>query len=751
MTFLSNFLRKEQKEKSSRLIESARRYFSMLEAGQTERISLISHVPKKKTKHKESKNVTGLDSDGGISTKEIPKDKVKQAQLWFWNMESNRKPDDDGGVSTKYWFWGAEFPVSQQVNGPNPPTQQKTPEAKQQPTTQETPEQRARKILIEHPDINGATFLNTLKAKGLKLEFEVSKEADSASSHVAVLRDQKESNRFCESIRFVESIETKPRDGIGPTKFKTILLREGLGNLKDGFFYTRKCLENAIPLFEGQQMFADHPDMLEEKTRPERSVRDLIGHFENLRIEEADDGSALLVGEACLLPDKENEWARSRVLHATEFNKKFPDKDFVALSINANGGAEELPVDQFLKGNELSESSILKVKNAMEKGLKTIRAVEGFEGSFSCDLVTKAGAGGKVLAMLENEKDMEEGGPGSGRRPGGGKGPQKPETKGKPVDRKSTPEYKAWKQKYDSDVARNTTGSELADIGRSFGHTGYYHEPYKGGAGLSISFDDDKSAQNYISKVKSHPSYQGHSFKPGGPKKSSIVKVGFKPKQKSQGESMSDNKEAGEHADEQQDAELIKSMLKKHGVGGEGEEIEEADMQMCKEMYGAYKELGYKEQEALEAAGHSMKLAKHMGAKKEAEVKEADEDKEKEAAKVDDKGYHHEADKVVESLRSEILAMKGVVAKFQEAEKAKEVTAYLDDVLGKSKLPNTVTKTFRESIGTPKTKEQIDRDFKIFMEAYKAKDGEAGNIFIPEKTTTGSETTGSGGFSDCLN
>jgi len=730
----------------------------MLEAGQVERNNLVIRRRKKRTtKLKESdisrgpKNFTG--------------------------------PDADGGISTKYWFWGAEFPVTSQQKGPAKPKEKPQSQPIKQTAIQEDPQAVVSKILIENPGISAATFVNVLKSKGLKIDLESKQEADGVSSNVAVVRDQKESNRFVESIRFemVESAEPQ-RNGVGPTRFKTILLREGLGNAKDGFFYTRECLEKAIPVFEGQQMFADHPDALEEKTRPERSVRDLIGHFENLRLEEADDGSALLVGESVLLPDKENEWARSRVLHATDFNKKFPDKDFVALSINANGGAEEMEVGQFLSSYNLSDSARVKINKAIEKGLSSVKVVNGFDGSFSCDLVTKAGAGGKVVDMIESNKKMEsfgglfgkkkeagmeEGGPGSGRRKGGGKGPQN--DKGAPKlssgPRQTTAQYKAWKQDHDASVARGMGGAEIAKVGREFNHTGYYHEPYKGGGhGLSMSFDSDKDANAFADKVKSHPLYTGHSVKAGGPNKSSIVKVGFKPKHESQskGELMSDKKKEAEgHDDEQQDIELIKSMLKKHGADGkpegspEGEgddsqeeaDVQEADMQMCKEMYQAYKEMGYEQKEALEAAGHALKLAKHMGKKHEvAEAEEAEEsDDEQEES-------HKEADdSKVESLRKELLQLKGTVAKFTEAEKTKEVLAHLETVLEKSKLPNTVTKSFRESLGTPKSKEQVDKDFKIFMEGFKSQGGEAtsGNIFIPEKTIA-EKKEGSSGFADCL-
>ena len=332
------------------------------------------------------------------------------SNLFLQVKESQRaKPKESktsGGVSSKYWFWGME-PISGAPKVEKP---------------SDDADQQARNILIETPDISAATFLNTLKSKGLKIvdsKLEIkaqSSEADSASTTgVSQLRKQETSREsepkkngnlnFRETIRF-SALETSARDdGIGPTKFRVVLLQEGLGNLKDAFYYSKDALESAVPLFEGKKMYADHPDAFEEKTRPERSVRDIIGHFENIKVEETDNRH-MLVGDAIMLPQKDYEWSRGLIQRAVEFNEKFPDKEFVGLSINASGDAEEQDLEEFMKENEIPDGVLVKIQKAKEQGTKTIRIVRSLKEAVSCDLVTEPGAGGKVLKMLEKEKAM---------------------------------------------------------------------------------------------------------------------------------------------------------------------------------------------------------------------------------------------------------------------------------------------------------------------------------------------------------
>lgn len=281
-----------------------------------------------------------------------------------------------------------------------------------QPDSDGDAESLARQILIENPEISAATFFNTLKAKGLLAKRATPTEADSASSNAPQLRSgvSKESDTEMTPIHILSSARFLERnakdDGIGPSKFRAIIIQEGLGNFRDTFYYTKEALQSAVPVFEGKKIYADHPSSQEEETRPERSVRDVLGHFENVRMEQAADGQSMLTADVQILQDPPYAWARALMRHAVEYSKKFTDKEFVGLSINASGDAKLVGLDEFVRENDLPGPIAIKLAKAKEGGVATIKVVTAIKEAMSCDLVTEAGAGGKVMAMIEQEKKI---------------------------------------------------------------------------------------------------------------------------------------------------------------------------------------------------------------------------------------------------------------------------------------------------------------------------------------------------------
>lgn len=218
------------------------------------------------------------------------------------------------------------------------------------------------------------------------------KEADSASAFPQMVRET--------SIKILPANfrESASDDGIGPTRFKCILIQEGLGNFGDAYYYHRSALESAVPVFTGAKIYADHPSTLEEETRPERSVRDVLGHFENIQIESDKSERAMLTGEVVVLPDKPYEWARALMRHAITHAEKFPDKDFIGLSINASGDANEAPIEQVMK--DAPASALPKLAEAKQNGIESVKVVTKIKRAVSCDLVTEAGAGGKIINVI---------------------------------------------------------------------------------------------------------------------------------------------------------------------------------------------------------------------------------------------------------------------------------------------------------------------------------------------------------------
>jgi hypothetical protein len=209
---------------------------------------------------------------------------------------------------------------------------------------------------------------------------------------------QKESTFKIMSSRFKEG--AKQTSDL-PTKFRVVLLEEGLGNTHDAFYYTEAALESAVEVFNGLKIMADHPTEEEEDIRPERSTRDILGHYENLSVEEAEDGQHQLCADVDILPSVDCEWARARMVRAVENAEKFPGRDFIGLSINASGPSEQMDIEQAIE--QAPEGAKQKLIDAQADGVDTVKMVSKINRAVSCDLVTEAGAGGKVLSIIEGD------------------------------------------------------------------------------------------------------------------------------------------------------------------------------------------------------------------------------------------------------------------------------------------------------------------------------------------------------------
>jgi hypothetical protein len=311
------------------------------------------------------------------------------------------------GVPVTRWFFGCEaFAPSTQ-----PPTSdtQNAPASLDAPAKHEpTIDEEIAKLLIENPGISGATMVNLLKAKGFKIVDDKQIEADGLSTAVATTRAEPKESGIQDHFIRARFLESAKDNGVGPVRFKVALIQEGLGNLRDAFYYTRDAIESGVLAFEGKKCYADHPSRSEESDRPERSVRDIIGHFENVHVEDGDQGQAMLCADLVMLPDPPFEWARSLVRHSIDYSKTHPDKEFVGLSINAAGDAETKSADDFVKETKIPDAALPKLKSAMQDGLTQVRVVSAIRDAVSTDLVTEPGARGKVLEILEGDRPMKK-------------------------------------------------------------------------------------------------------------------------------------------------------------------------------------------------------------------------------------------------------------------------------------------------------------------------------------------------------
>lgn len=338
---------------------------------------------------------------------------------------------DKTGVKTTHWFWASEHYANKVEAKPV------VGEPEPKPLTQPDPsaEDQVNQILLDTPEIGGATLVNTLKAKGLAIVDQkdqvdaVKQEADALGANPQVLRNdikklKKKKYKGKERAKQIVAPQESLKDGFvrarfmeaegGPAKsvqvhnrFRVALIQEGLGNLRDGFYYSAQAIQSAITAFEGKKCYADHPSRTEDMDRPERSVRDIIGHFENVSVQENEDGSQALVADLIILPDQPYEWARALVRQAVEYSSKYPDKDFIGLSINASGDAEAMEVEDFMKEGGIPESCKPKIMKAIEEGMTQVRVVHTIRDAISTDLVTEAGARGRVLEIMESERNKE--------------------------------------------------------------------------------------------------------------------------------------------------------------------------------------------------------------------------------------------------------------------------------------------------------------------------------------------------------
>ncbi len=207
---------------------------------------------------------------------------------------------------------------------------------------------------------------------------------------------KKESKLRIMTSNFRESIKSGP--GL-PTKFRVVLIQEGMGNSNDAYYYTREALESGVEVFSGLKIMVDHPSEEEERIRPERSTRDVIGHYENLSVEnDPEGGQAMLCADLSLLDASDTELARAQMVRAVENSAKFPGRDFIGLSINASGPSAETPIEDIM--GVAPEGAKAKLIEAQQEGISILRVVSKINRAVSCDLVTEAGAGGKILQII---------------------------------------------------------------------------------------------------------------------------------------------------------------------------------------------------------------------------------------------------------------------------------------------------------------------------------------------------------------
>lgn len=199
----------------------------------------------------------------------------------------------------------------------------------------------------------------------------------------------------CKEIqgRIFEAEKTKD----GGTKYPVIIISQGLGNLADKNYYSEAAIKSGVSVYEGRKAYFDHPTPTSEREMPNRSVRELAGHYENVKAEKDDQGLWALKAE--FVPLKNKEDVTGLLDHAIAYKKKYPEKDYVGISINGDGEGEVMPWDDFI--NTHKPKSVEMEKLGKIEG-SPINVIVKLTDAVSADLVTEPGARGRVL--LEQEK-----------------------------------------------------------------------------------------------------------------------------------------------------------------------------------------------------------------------------------------------------------------------------------------------------------------------------------------------------------
>jgi hypothetical protein len=200
----------------------------------------------------------------------------------------------------------------------------------------------------------------------------------------------KESSREKQLLSLIEAMTVRLREA-GPEKvsstfapfnnasgdaYEVVLIREGKGNSEDGRWYTRGAIQELVSsgVCEGMQAYSDHPSLDEEEFLPERSVRDIVGSYRNVRF--AESAAGLAEARATFVPIKGDgyEWVTTLAENAIANSG---DKPLIGISLYgaAAGDDRERPDGSFGPVADL------------------VRPTSG-------DIVTNAGAGGQFVKRL---------------------------------------------------------------------------------------------------------------------------------------------------------------------------------------------------------------------------------------------------------------------------------------------------------------------------------------------------------------
>ncbi len=192
------------------------------------------------------------------------------------------------------------------------------------------------------------------------------------------------SRRIKESMPHLHSFAEQGQDDKQNDKSKkkgrvylVTIIEEGLGNSKDKNYYSGDALQHGTQVFNGSKAYSDHPDAIQEKTLPERSMKDLVGWYSDCFVDKnPQTGKIRLRGKLHFFPDA--KWLTDKI---DTILTDPSAKNLFGISINAIG----------------------KTRPATMEG-EQVNYVEEFQRVDSADVVTEPAARGKFDQMLESRR-----------------------------------------------------------------------------------------------------------------------------------------------------------------------------------------------------------------------------------------------------------------------------------------------------------------------------------------------------------
>jgi hypothetical protein len=228
-----------------------------------------------------------------------------------------------------------------------------------------------------------------------KAEAEAAESAP-ASANAAVLRPgvktTSESIRETTSgARILEAADAPANspDG-GPRNVRCQIIREGLGNRVDMHFYGPQSIQDIGRLINGAKCFINHPTKTESTNQPEGNLWAECGYWKDGIVVEVEGKLAVQATLVC--DDTEaGKQAMGKANHCMKYAADFPGLTEVYAGFSINGGGDIAPADVDVDGASMR--------------VEYVRSVTQLP---RVDMVTRPAREGKVLGLVESEKNQEE-------------------------------------------------------------------------------------------------------------------------------------------------------------------------------------------------------------------------------------------------------------------------------------------------------------------------------------------------------